>query len=184
LSTVDCQLGACDTRRCTGDVHRTCAADAECNVGPCTNRRCPASATFRRCATNADCDLGTCPAQLTCRNLGLGVRDCWVDGDCNHGDCTVGEASIAMGGPIYGSSMFPAKITLRAANSVAITAPIDLSGTAFDSDGGDLTVVAEAGDVSLAGKIRARSGGQGQGGALEADAGRDIEVTGPVDVSG
>ncbi len=183
VDTDDCQLGACDVRRCTNRGTLHCLSDEDC-AGMCVNRRCNNTPLFTRCAANADCDFGTCPAQLQCRYSDISPVACSSNVDCDFADCSAGAASISMGGRIYGNSDSPAKITLRAAESVAITAPVDLSSRRADADGGDLTIEAGAGDVTIGAKIRATGGGISQGGSIDIDAGQDISIVAPIDVNG
>ena len=185
VDIADCQLGACDTRRCSGKTSRTCSSDSNCQLGTCgLNLRCSASPTFVRCATNADCDLGTCPAQLTCRGKAINPISCSINADCDFGTCSVGSASISLGGALVGTSNDPADVTLRAANSVTVTAQVNLSSRSDDSDGGDFVAEAADGDVTIAARIRARSGRLGQGGKVELDSGQDVIVSAPIDLSG
>ncbi len=183
VNLADCQLGACDTRRCTGRASQHCLGDTDC-VGACINRRCNNTKIFTRCTSNTDCNFGTCPAQLQCRNRDFNPVSCSSNTDCEFGDCTIGTASISMGGAIVGNSDFPASITMRAADNISISKSVNLTGSAIDSDGGDITVEAMAGAVTVTGNIVADSGGDGQGGAVELDAATDVTVAADIDVTG
>ncbi len=182
----ECQLGTCSTRRCSTRPQFTCNGDLDCQVGPClASHHCAASPTFLRCETDADCDFGTCPAQLSCSRFTYAGHECSDDSECDLGTCTSGDpASITIDGAIEGSSEFPASITLRAADSVSIGGPVDLTGRSLESDGGDLTIETGHGDVTIAAKVRVRSGGAATGGTVEVDSGRDVTVSGALDVSG
>ncbi|MFN2376194.1 MAG: hypothetical protein ABR538_06635 [Candidatus Binatia bacterium] len=185
IDSTDCQLGACNTRRCSKRPTRTCTADENCQAGTCgTNRRCTGSVSILRCDTNADCDFGTCPVQLTCANRGSDPVACSTNGDCDFGACSVGSASINLGGSIVGNSDSPASIELRAADSVSISKLINLSSTSSQSDGGELLVEAAAGSVTLTAKITATGGGQSQGGVIDISAGTDVTLSEEINVAG
>lgn len=180
LSDENCQLGACDTRHCSGNPVKTCAVDAGCQIGPCStvSRRCLNSLTVVRCTTNADCNLGTCPVQTTCNDLTQSgaATNCSIDSDCALGACTLGDGNVDLGGGVAGSGRPPMRLTLRAAASATITAPVHLRGRGAEENGGDLTVSAYNGDVILAARVNARSGKLSQGGDIFLDASRDIAV--------
>src|SRR6185369_884980 len=59
-----------------------------------------------------------------------------------------------------------------------------LTGRDDESDGGELFAESGQGDVTISGKIRAKSGGEATGGDIEVDSARDILITAPIDVSG
>ncbi|HYC54761.1 MAG TPA: hypothetical protein VEL28_07470, partial [Candidatus Binatia bacterium] len=95
----DCQLGACNTRRCSLKSTRTCTSDTSCQLGTCNPpqtpnaRRCSLNVQTR-CSSNADCQLGTCPAQLTCAGEAETPVNCASDTECDFGTCSVGEGTI------------------------------------------------------------------------------------------
>ena len=60
-----------------------------------------------------------------------------------------------MGGAIAGNSELPAVVTLRAADSVSILKAVNLASTVAGSDGGELSVEAAAGSVTVTAKITA-----------------------------
>src|SRR5688572_5908095 len=183
LGLSDCEFGPCGVRRCSLKSTRTCGADADCQLGVCSSlRRCSGSTSLVRCNTNADCNYGTCPAQLTCTGRGDNPLNCASNSDCSYGTCSVGTASILIDGTLTGSSDSPATIVLRAADSVSISKTVSLNSTAIDSDGGDLSVEAETGSITITGKINANGGGTGQGGTIELNAGTDISIHEDVDV--
>jgi cysteine-rich repeat protein len=179
----DCQLGDCDTRRCTGRGTLHCVTDTTCS-GICTSKHCSNTPTFVRCSVNADCNFGTCGAQLQCHNRDVNPVACSSNNDCAFGECSVGTASITMNGPIVGNSDLPASITMRAADNVTLGKQINLTGSAFDSDGGDLDVEAAAGSIQLKGKFIAEAGSDGAGGTIVLDAGQDVTVDEEIDVAG
>ncbi|HEY2774764.1 MAG TPA: hypothetical protein VGK20_12020 [Candidatus Binatia bacterium] len=185
VDQADCQLGACDSRRCSLKSSRTCTADSDCQLGNCSPilKKCSGAATFVRCSTNADCQLGTCPAQLMCHSPAVALA-CSATSDCFFGDCSVGSASLTMNGPIAGNSDFPANIELRAADSVSISKPVNLNSSNIESDGGDLTVEAASGSISITAKVTANAGGDSQGGSVELDSATDITIGAEIDVIG
>ena len=180
---ADCDLGACDTRRCSARPDWRCTSDSSCQ-GQCVNSKCSHSSSFLRCDTNADCDFGTCPEQLTCRGFYASPRNCSADTHCDIGSCSIGTASIVMNGEIDGRADTAGNVVLRAADSVSIGAPVDLSSTDEYSDAGDLDLLAATGDVTLTSKLLAGGTGLSYGGFVEATAGRDVVVTGPIAVPG
>lgn len=185
LDLADCELGPCGARRCSKKTTKTCLADGDCQIGPCSSlRRCAGSANFVRCSTNADCDYGTCPAQLTCAGRGDNPVNCSGNGDCSFGTCTVGTASVMMDGPVAGSSDYPATLVIRAADSISISKPVNLNSSSLDSDGGNLSVDARAGSITVSDKINATAGGSGQGGSVEFNAGMDIVIYDDIRVIG
>src|SRR6185369_5563882 len=185
VDSGDCQLGSCSARRCSARPRLSCASDLDCDVGPCSpTHRCSGSAGFIGCTSDADCNFGTCPAELTCSSFAYSPQLCTGDSDCDFGTCNANGASITMNGGIRGSSDFPALIELRAADSVTIGGPVDLTGRDDESDGGELFAESGQGDVTISGKIRAKSGGEATGGDIEVDSARDILITAPIDVSG
>jgi len=185
LSESNCQLGACNARRCSLKSTRTCTIDANCKLGTCgaASKRCSASASVR-CNTNADCDYGSCPEQLTCANAADSPVNCAVNADCDFGTCTVGTASISMGGSIVGNSASPASVSLRAADSISISKIVNLSSTTLEAEGGDLYAEASLGSVTVTATINAPGGGDAQGGAVELVAGTDVTVASDITVTG
>lgn len=188
INPAACQLGPCGTRRCASGPTRACLNDVDCAVGPCIqkglNKVCTKEES-RQCITNADCDLGACPAQLTCKNrANETVVNCASNTDCAFGTCTVGTASIAMGGSIVGNSVYPAFIDLRAADNVSLTKTINLAGTTADSDGGELSVDATNGSITVAAKVTVTSGGLSTGGDVSLYAGQDVVTSDEIDMTG
>jgi cysteine-rich repeat protein len=187
LTNNDCNAGDCTTRRCTANPARACTSDASCNVGTCPAsglRRTCSGATTIQCNTNADCQLGTCPAQLTCSNRLTDPRNCSTNTDCDFGSCSVGTASITMGGSIVGNSEFPAFLDFRATDNITLTKTINVAGTLVESDGGEVSMDATFGTVTVAGAINATSGGLSTGGDVSLYAGTDVIVNAEIDVSG
>lgn len=184
LSLSDCQLGDCNTRRCTGLTTRTCTSDATCKVVCNGNKKCTGISGVPRCNTNADCDFGTCPAQLTCANKATNPLNCSSNSDCSFGTCTVGTASITIGGAIAGNSDTPAVLILHAADSIMISKLVNVAGTSTQSDGGEMTIEAEAGSVTTSAKLNAGSGGAGLGGEVDISAGLDVEIGEQIDITG
>jgi cysteine-rich repeat protein len=179
----DCQLGSCSATRCSQSPATTCGTDADCMLGPCRSIGVCDGAHSLRCQTDADCS-GVCDAQLTCAGGDDAPRDCAQDADCDLGTCAVGEASISMAGRIYGVAQYPADIELFAADSVTITAPVELSSDNIEGDGGDLTVIAWSGSIGVHEPIHATSGGFANGGYVELYAEQDVSITAPIDIRG
>ncbi|MFN2426227.1 MAG: DUF4215 domain-containing protein [Candidatus Binatia bacterium] len=185
LDINDCDFGACGVRRCSLRSTRSCLANEDCQLGTCNSlKRCSGSPTLVRCSTNADCDYGTCPAQLTCEGRGENPLNCSSNTDCSFGTCSVGTASVLMNGPVAGSSDSPANIVVRAADSVSISKPINLNSSYVDADGGNLSVDARSGSISVTAKINATGGGFSQGGSVELSAGTDITLYDDINVTG
>ncbi len=192
ISNQDCQFGPCSVRRCSLGVTKTCSDDAGCQVGPCIQngfqKTCQKDAS-RACLTNADCSLGTCPEQLSCKSLlqdravGTAVN-CSSNTDCDFDECTVGTASITLNGGVAGNSAYPAFLDLRAADNITISKSINLNGSTAESDGGELSVDANFGSISVTGAITATSGGFSTGGDVSLYAGTDITVNSAIDISG
>jgi cysteine-rich repeat protein len=187
VSSNDCKAGTCDRRRCTLLSAKSCTSDASCQVGTCVQsglrRNCSLDSTVQ-CATNSDCNLGTCPAQLTCSNRATDPRNCSTNTDCDFGTCTVGSASISLGGSVVGNSEFPAFLDFRAADNISLTKTINLNGTTADSDGGELSMDAAFGSITIAGAVTATSGGFSTGGDVSLYAGTDVTVNSEINVSG
>jgi cysteine-rich repeat protein len=184
IDVEDCQLGACNTRRCSGDPTRPCTGDASCQLGSCMpNRRCADSASVR-CTTDDDCQLGICPLHLTCSNASSPPLVCNGDEDCDFGTCSMGSGSIRFQRSIQGNSAEPAELLLQAADHVSIERPIHLNSQSADSDGGELDIVAAAGDVTIAAKLALSGGSSATGGRVQAVAGRDIVVASDIEVTG
>lgn len=185
VGNEECRLGACSVRRCSGKTTRTCTSEASCSIGPCGgNKRCAGAVGIVRCETNADCDFGTCPPQFTCANKSAHPLNCSSDADCDLGSCSVGTASISMGGAIVGNSGLPAVVTLRAADSVSILKTVNLASSATESDGGELSIEAVAGSVTVTAKITATGGSAAQGGSVDLTAGGDAVVAEEIGVAG
>lgn len=179
LSREDCQLGACNTRRCSNGPQRACAADSDC-AGTCQSGRCSNPGAVVRCTSDAECDFGNCGTQLTCSNRFGTPQACNATADCDLGSCSADTASIAIEGGIHGRSETPASIRLWAANSVSIRGDVDLSGTRAESGGGSLDIRAMAGDALVEGTVRARRGG----GSVFLEAQRDAIMTGLANLTG
>jgi len=186
VDLADCQLGACDTRRCSLKPSKVCTGESQCQLGPCNllTKRCSAATNFVRCTSDVDCDYGTCPQQLTCKSQISAPTNCSQTSDCDFGTCSVGNASITMGGSIVGNSDSPASIFLRAGDSVSISKLVNLVSSSLESDGGDLTVQAGAGSVTLSEKVNATGGGDSQGGTVEISAGLDVTISDEINVVG
>ena len=187
LNPSDCKLGECKPRRCQNGTTKVCLGDADCSVGPCIQKQLKKICTkdeSRSCITNADCELGACPLQTTCSGRGTNPINCATNSDCDFGTCTTGTASITMGGSIVGNSEYPAFIDLRATDDITITKSINLTGTTPDSDGGELSVDATFGSITVAGAVTAKSGGFSTGGDVSLYAGTDVVVSAEIDITG
>ena len=186
LSDYDCQLGTCSARRCATRPASVCDEDADC-VGVCNLHRCSNTSLFVRCGSNADCNFGPCGSQLTCSSFTDAPQECSIDGDCDFGTCSVGEGNVSIGsisGRRLPASESPAGIIMKAADSIVLAGPIDLSSGNNESDGGDLRIETFAGDVTMSAGFKSRGGGQASGGSLDVRAGRDATFAGTLDLTG
>jgi cysteine-rich repeat protein len=184
LDDTGCGLGSCSVRRCSEEQTRVCTTDSNCQLGTCNGQGRCSGFIGAFCATNSDCDLGSCTAQLSCARRPYETVECSSDEECTLGSCSVGTASISIDGSIVGRSAFPAVVVLRAADSVSLSGPINLSGSAGFSDGGELQVDATKGSVWLASQIRVRGGPAGAGGDVDLSAGEDISIEGRINLNG
>jgi hypothetical protein len=111
---------------------------------------------------------------------------CIVDTDCAAGTCNVGDGSIVFDGVVNGRATVSANLTLIAAGSVDVPGKIFLSGLTSQpegqTDGGDLTIEATAGPVSLTGRLSAA--GSGFGGSLRITSGSNVSIHSGIHLDG
>lgn len=187
LNDVGCDFGLCTAHVCTGDAGRGCQTDAACDIGPCNiNRNTGISrcgATSVQCQTDGDCRLGTCDLGTTLCS-GSFDRECTEDVDCDDGQCLVGHGEVDIDGRIRGDGQVAGSVTILAAGDIHIRQEISLAASVADEDGGVLQIVSRLGDVVIDGKLTGTGGGESQGGDFAISAGRDLLLTGDINVSG
>jgi|GEM_PF-610567 len=186
LKDAECQLGPCDTRRCSLRQSRSCTGDSDCQFGTCLNtHRCSLNNQIR-CTSNDQCNLGTCPAQLTCKGESVNPINCTTDAQCEFGVCSVGSGSIDINGPIVGNSDAPATVSLNAANAITIRKLINLDSTALEGDGGELEMTTTSGDIQVlsSASIVVTGGGLAAGGAVGVVAGGSLTLNGEIQCMG
>ncbi|MBI5503622.1 MAG: hypothetical protein HY899_02400 [Deltaproteobacteria bacterium] len=127
-------------------------------------------------------------------------KPCFDDTECaleELGTCSVGQGAITLEAGINGERRYGPDVELRAANDVVVRGSIIINGTgpvgALEAgSAGNLTLHSFGGDVLVAGAIKikpapAHAGEYdeiGSAGELTVLAGRDVDVSAPVDMSG
>ncbi len=112
-----------------------------------------------------------------------GPVPCADDADCDLGTCSVGDGAITIAAGIDGRSDDPARITLRAAGSVAVSGDVDLSSTS-EYEAGRISLEALDGNATVGGSIRAKAGRAGSGGRVSIEASQDAVISAPIDLTG
>lgn len=145
-------------------------------------RRGCSAAPLRACLSIEECELGACSGFLTC------VRDasvvCASNADCDLGTCSVGAGTLAINAVVDGKADSAAYVEMTAAGDFAVNATIDVSGTGAWSDGGSVVLQSGAGSLSVGAPIKAGGGGYAFGGEIDLTAAGDVSSSAVLDVSG
>lgn len=144
-------------RGCSGSPTRGCLRASDCDLGNCTGGSVCARDNTRACASNADCQLGT---------------------------CSVGEGALSLTSAWSGRADSAGSASLEAADAVAVSGAIDVSGSGSESDGGYVDLLSVNGSVSVAAPISLGSGFFGAGGELSIRSALDSTIQAAIDCTG
>ena len=175
-----CNAGDC-AQRCSADFTRSCRLDGDCDLGTCLPDSTCSSFASRSCASNTDCQLGTCSA-LRCS--GDPDRSCEIDVDCEFGPCLGGAGNVDIDATVNLGATSPGDLDIQAAGEVVVRGPVRGSAGHRDEDAAVVEIESATGSIHLMSPVRLRGGTHGQGGELVLEAPGDITIDESVDVSG